>query len=135
MEASRYSRFRLILLVRHRLHQMIDIKGSFFFFFFSCILFSPFLSLQILPFVIEIVRVLPLVTFPLVYFLKGERADDEIWVAIGVLLFFILLGVLTIFSVLRTGHENPGSLERLTRYGMASLSLSKRVEVRKYSVR
>ncbi|XP_074621395.1 uncharacterized protein LOC141879929 isoform X2 [Acropora palmata] len=72
--------------------------------------------LEILPFVIEVVRVLPLVTFPLVYFLKGERADDEIWVAIGVLLFFILLGVLTIFSVLRTGHENPGSLERLTRW-------------------
>ena len=79
------------------------------------------MSLQILPFVIEVLRVLPLVTFPLVYFMKGERADDEKWVAIGVLSFFILLGALTIFSVLRTGSKNPGTLETLTRYGVASL--------------
>lgn len=78
---------------------------------------------------------LPLVTFPLVYFLKGEKADDEMWVAIGVLCFFIMLGILTIFSVLRTGRKNPGTLETLTRYGVASLSLSKQVEVQKYSER
>ena len=44
MEASRYSRFRLIVLVRHRLHQMIDIKGSFFFvlFFFLYFIFPFF---------------------------------------------------------------------------------------------
>ena len=78
---------------------------------------------------------LPLVTFPLVYFLKGEKADDEMWVAIGVLCFFIMLGILTIFSVLRTGRKNLGTLETLTRYGVASLSLSKQVEVQKYSER
>ncbi|XP_074621712.1 uncharacterized protein LOC141880167 isoform X1 [Acropora palmata] len=71
---------------------------------------------EIPPYIVEVARVLPLVTFPLVYFMKGERADDEMWVAIGVLLFFIMLGVLTIFSVLRTGRENPGTLERLTRW-------------------
>ena len=67
----------------------------------------------------------------LAYFMKGEKTDDEMWVAIGLLLFFIVLGILTIFSVLRTGRENPGTLERLTRYGIASVSASKPVEVRK----
>ncbi|XP_029188403.2 uncharacterized protein LOC114955692 [Acropora millepora] len=71
---------------------------------------------EIPPYIVEVVRVLPLVTFPLVYFMKGEKADDEMWVAIGVLLVFIMLGILTIFSVLRTGRENPGTLERLTRW-------------------
>ena len=69
------------------------------------------------------------------YFMKGEKTDDEMWVAIGVLLFFIMLGVLTIFSVLKTGHESPGTLERLTRYGVASVFASKPVEVRKKSKR
>ncbi|XP_015769741.1 PREDICTED: uncharacterized protein LOC107348229 [Acropora digitifera] len=79
---------------------------------------------EIPPYIVEVVRVLPLVTFPLVYFMKGEKTDDEMWVAIGVLLFFIMLGILTIFSVLRTGRENPGTLERLTRYGVAPVSPS-----------
>ena len=87
------------------------------------------LSLQVLPFVVEIARVLPLVTFPLVYFLKGEKSDDEMWVAIGVLLFFIMLGVLIFISILRTGNENPGPLERLTRYGAAFVSTPKRAKV------
>ena len=86
--------------------------------------------MQIPPHIVEVVRVLPLVTFPLVYFMKGEKTDDEMWVAIGVLLLFIMLGILIIFSVLRTGRENPGTLERLTRYGIASVCVLKPVEVR-----
>ena len=88
-------------------------------------------SLQILPVVVEIARVLPLVTFPLVYFLKGEKSDDEMWVAIGVLLFFMMLGVLIFISILRTGNENPGTMEIITRYGVAFVSAPKRVEVSK----
>ena len=92
--------------------------------FRSCYPFF-FITLQIPPFIVQVVLVLPLVTFPLVYFMKGEKTDDEMWVAIGVLFFFIMLGILTIFSVLRTGREKPGTLERLTRYGVAPVSLSK----------
>ena len=63
--------------------------------------------------------------------MKGEKSDDEMWVAIGVLLFFIMLGVLIFISTLKTGSENPGTLERLTRYGVAFVSAPKRVEVPK----
>ena len=112
---------------------MIDIKKTTFrsCYFLFCFLFSFFfLSLQILPSFVEVVRALFLVTFPSVYFLKGAKADDEIWVAIGVVLFFIVLGVFAFFSLGRTGQQNQGCLEKLTRYGVASLSLPKRVQVR-----
>ena len=74
-----------------------------------------FLS-QALPYIIEGIRVLPLVTFPLVYFAGGEKAEDEKWVAIGVLIFFIALLLLIIISTFKTGDENPGCLEKVTRY-------------------
>ena len=68
-------------------------------------------SLQALPFIIEGIRILPMVTFPLVYFAGG----DEKWVAIGVLIFFILLLLLAVISTFKTGDENPGFLEKVTR--------------------
>ncbi|XP_068718431.1 uncharacterized protein [Montipora capricornis] len=71
---------------------------------------------EILPVVVEIVRVLPLVTFPLVYFINGGKDEDEVWVAIGVLLFFIMALILVFISVLNTGQENPGTVERITRW-------------------
>ena len=71
--------------------------------------------LQLLPFVIEVIRVLPLVTFPLVYFVRGEKEEDEKWIAIGVLVFFVLLLIMTLISTLKTGSENPGTVEKLTR--------------------
>ena len=116
--------FKSYILNRlHRRYHVICIQNfSFFLSFF-------FISLQIPPYIVEVVHVLPLVTFPLVYFVKDEKTDDEMWVAIGVLLFRIMLGILTIFSVLRTRRENPGTLERLTRYGVAPVSASKPVEM------
>ena len=71
--------------------------------------------LQLLPYVIEAIRVLPLVTFPLVYFVRGEKEEDENWIAIGVLVFFVLLLIMTLISTLKTGSENPGTVEKLTR--------------------
>ena len=71
--------------------------------------------LQLLPFAIEVIRVLPLVTFPLVYFVRGEKEEDEKWIAIGVLVFFVLLLILTLISTLKTGSENPGTVEKLTK--------------------
>lgn len=71
--------------------------------------------LQLLPSVIEAIRVLPLVTFPLVYFVRGEKEEDEKWVAIGVLVFFVLLLIMILISTLKTGSENPGTVEKLTR--------------------
>lgn len=71
--------------------------------------------LQLLPSVIEAIRVLPLVTFPLVYFVRGEKEEDEKWIAIGVLVFFVLLLIMILISTLKTGSENPGTVEKLTR--------------------
>jgi len=51
-----------------------------------------------------------------VYFAGGEKAEDEKWVAIGVLIFFIALLLLIIISTFKTGDENPGCLEKVTRY-------------------
>lgn len=67
--------------------------------------------LQMLPFLIEILRGLPLVTFPLLYFAGGS----EKWVAIGVLIFFIVLLVLVIFAVMDTGSKDPNKLELVAR--------------------
>ena len=50
------------------------------------------------------------------YFINGEKDEDKMWVAIGVLLFFIMLLVLVFISVLNTGKKNPGTMEKLTRY-------------------
>lgn len=75
----------------------------------------PLCVLQLLPSVIEAIRVLPLVTFPLVYFVRGEKEEDEKWIAIGVLVFFVLLLIMILISTLKTGSENPGTVEKLTR--------------------
>ena len=72
-------------------------------------------SFQALPYVIEAIRVLPLASFPLVYFAGGEQMEDEKWVAVGVLIFFAMLFVLMIISTLKTGRENPTVLEKVTR--------------------
>ena len=50
------------------------------------------------------------------YFAGGEKTEDEKWVAIGVLTFFIVLLFLIIISTFKTGDENPGCLEKVTRY-------------------
>ena len=68
-------------------------------------------NLQMLPFLIELLRGLPLVTFPLVYFAGGS----ENWVAIGVLIFFIVLLVMVILAVMNTGSKTPTKLELVVR--------------------
>lgn len=40
------------------------------------------------------------------------------WVAIGVFTFFVLLLMLTVFSVLRTGNKAPTRIEAVARYAM-----------------
>lgn len=67
---------------------------------------------KILPFIVEGIRVLPLVTFPVVYFAGG----DEKWVVIGVAIFWAMLLVLIVISIQRTGDEDPGCLEKVTRW-------------------
>ena len=56
------------------------------------------------------------------YFINGEKEEDEMWVAIGVLIFFIMLLVLVYISVLDTGRENPGTMEKLTRYDQRKMA-------------
>ena len=62
------------------------------------------------------IRVLPLVSFPLVYFVGGENTEDVKWVAIGVLVFFVILLLMTVVAMFKTGAENPGTVEKVTRY-------------------
>lgn len=62
------------------------------------------------------IRVLPLVSFPLVYFVGGENTEDVKWVAIGVLVFFVVLLLMTVIAMFKTGAENPGTVEKVTRY-------------------
>ena len=64
-----------------------------------------------LPFLIEIARVLPLVIFPALYFVGG----DEDFVALGVLLFFVILFFLTLIAATKTGDENPTRMEKVAR--------------------
>ena len=79
---------------------------------FSCqIDLTTFFLKQFLPYAIEGTRVLPLVTFPLVYFFGG----DEMWVAVGVFVFLLMLLMLVAVAVLNTGDENPGRLEKIAR--------------------
>ena len=56
------------------------------------------------------------------YFINGEKDEDEVWVAIGVLLFFPMALVLVFISVLNTGQENPGTVERITRYDQRKMA-------------
>ena len=44
------------------------------------------------------------------------------WVTIGVLLFFLMALVLVFISVLNTGQENPGTVERITRYDQRKMA-------------
>ena len=66
---------------------------------------------QMLPFLVEVIRGLPLITFPLIYFAGGS----EEWVAIGVAIFVVFLGMFLVFAVMRTGSKNPTRLEMVSR--------------------
>lgn len=57
----------------------------------------------------------------MIYFVRGEKDEDEKWVGIGVLLFFIMLLILIVISTLKTGSATPGCLEKLTRYTLFSV--------------
>ena len=77
----------------------------------SCeILFSMFFA-QFVPFMMETIRALPLIAFPVVYFLEG----DEMWVTIGVLSYFGILLFYSAMAMIPTGAEKPGLLEKIIR--------------------
>ena len=71
-----------------------------------------FLSFQILPLVVEVVRILPLMLFLIIYWETGR----DVYLAIGILTFFGLLVLLTLTALVPTGSRNPGRLERIARY-------------------
>ena len=78
------------------------------------ILISPasICSSQVLPYVIEIGRVVPLVVFPAIQLAVGGGLAFG---AVGVLLYFSLLLVLTVAAVVNTGDETPRCLNRIVR--------------------
>ena len=65
------------------------------------------------PGLIDFIRVLPLIAFPLVYILG---AGDEKWVVIGVFSFFGILLLFSVIAIFPTGAAKPGLLEKITRY-------------------
>ena len=75
-------------------------------------LFLIFLCSQILPLVVEVVRILPLMLFLIIYWKTGRK----LYLAIGILTFFGLLMLLTLTALVPTGGKNPGRLERIARY-------------------
>lgn len=70
-----------------------------------------FLLSQFIPFVLETIRVLPLIAFPIVAYFE----DDENWVTYGVFSYFGVLLLLSVIAILPTGAEKPGLLETITR--------------------
>ena len=60
---------------------------------------------------LETIRVLPLIAFPIVAYLE----DDEKWVTYGVFSYFGVLLLLSVIAILPTGAEKPGLLEKITR--------------------
>ncbi|XP_078369708.1 uncharacterized protein LOC144653552 [Oculina patagonica] len=75
--------------------------------------------MRVLPFIIEGIRGLPLITFPLVYFAGGS----EMWVAIGVFVFFVMLSLMAVLAVMKTGNRNPSRLEKVARWCITNLPL------------
>lgn len=80
---------------------------------------SSCLFTQIVPGLIDFLRVLPLIAFPLVYILG---VGDEKWVVIGVFSFFGILLLFSVMAILPTGAAKPGCSEKVTRY-VANLTL------------
>lgn len=68
--------------------------------------------IQILPLVVEVVRILPLMLFLIIYWETGR----DVYLAIGILTFFGLLVLLTLTALVPTGSRNPGRLERIARW-------------------
>ena len=73
-------------------------------FFHSC-------SLESLPIVIELLRVVPLV-FTLVLYAKN---DGEKFLVAGLLIHIGVTALITLLGLVPTGAKNPGRLERLAR--------------------
>ena len=67
--------------------------------------------IQFVPFLMETVRVLPMIAFPILYFLDG----DEKWVTIGVFSYFGVLLLFSVIAIFPTGAAKPGLLEKITR--------------------
>ena len=54
---------------------------------------------------------MPLMVFLIIYW----YTDQEIYLAIGIILFFVILVLLTMMAVVSTGRKNPGRIERISR--------------------
>ena len=72
------------------------------------------LIFQILPLLMETLRALPLIVFPILYFVD----EDEKWMTIGVFVYLGILFTLSFIAMIPTGKEKPGPLEKLTRYSV-----------------
>ena len=71
-----------------------------------------FSFLQILPFFIEAFRISPL----LIGFIIYCKTNEDIYLDVGVFVFFLFLLVLTSLALVPTGSENPSRLEKIARY-------------------
>ncbi|KAL9973422.1 hypothetical protein ACROYT_G019881 [Oculina patagonica] len=67
---------------------------------------------QPVPVLLEFIRVLPMITFPVMYFVGGK----DKWVTIGLFSYFGILLLLSVIAIFPTGAAKPGLLEKITRW-------------------
>lgn len=67
----------------------------------------------------ETLRALPLIVFPILYFVNG----DEKWMTIAVFFYLGIIFTLSFIAMIPTGKEKPGPLEKLTRYSVCHISV------------
>ena len=69
----------------------------------------------------ETLRALPLIVFPILYFVDG----DEKWMTIAVFFYLGIIFTLSFIAMIPTGKEKPGPPEKLTRYSVCHISVLK----------
>lgn len=67
--------------------------------------------MKALPLIIQFLMAVPLLALPLLHYFGG----GPIWEQIGVIAFLVILGLLTLISLLPTGATNPGCFENFIR--------------------
>ena len=74
-------------------------------------IFFPLFSFQILPILMEFIRLAPIVFIVVFYF----RTGNETFLVVGILIELTFILLITLMALVRTGEKNVGRLERLAR--------------------
>ena len=64
-----------------------------------------------MPIIIDFLRVLPLIVFPILHLMGWE----EKWVTLGVFIFIVILALFAVIGILPLNQENPGLFAKALR--------------------